>query len=440
MTTPASTEKPKTLVELREELDAKSKQLVAIFDEAKDADGRMYWDRVKTIDGDDAAKLSEVQRRQEEIKDLGGRVQVAQDLDTAEKDARKAAAFSNTPNRPDGLHGNSDADGRKAMVKNFGQMVVDLDAVRDYKGGGTGPLSSLKGYALKDLLGMKLLETWDQHAGSTPAAGFPYEATRNGRMVMTAQRPVQVMDIIPQIQTSQPEIVYMEETVFSNAAEGTAQGALAPESNVRYEEKRSPIRKIATYMGVTKEQLDDVMGIPMLINERGTFMMRQKLDEHLISGDGTNNRLTGFLNVSGVNDLAKDGNDPSMSTIFKAMTLARVTGRSMPNAILLHPNDWQSIRLIQDANGNYIMGPPGLMVQNMLWGYPVVEVDTLTEGTGLVGDFNNFCRLYDYQDIEISISDSHSDWFLRGQRAILFDIRVGFVVERPAAFVRPTGL
>ena len=118
----------------------------------------------------------------------------------------------------------------------------------------------------------------------------------------------------------------------------------------------------------------------------------------------------------------------------------RVTGRAFPNIVVLHPNDWQDIRLLRTADGIYIWGNPSEAGPERIWGLTVIQTDAETENTGLVGDFQNHIQLFERMGIEVKISDSHSTYFTEGKLAVKASFRVALPVYRPAAFCTVTGI
>ena len=161
-----------------------------------------------------------------------------------------------------------------------------------------------------------------------------------------------------------------------------------------------------------------------------------------MTGGGTGEDFTGILNA-GI-QVQSLGTDSVQDAIFKARTLVRVTGKARPTAVVLHPNDWQAVRLAREnaataTLGGYLMGPPSMTGATTLWGLPVVESEAITENTGLVGDFAMGCSLFDREQAAVRVG-LINDQFIRNMQTILAELRAAFVVWRPTAFARITGI
>ena len=271
------------------------------------------------------------------------------------------------------------------------------------------------------------------------SAGWPPEVIRSGQVVPSAQRPAQVLDLFPMLSTSQAAYKYMEETTFTNAATERSEAADAAESTLQLTERTEDIRSIATWIPVTEEQLDDVVGVRSYLNLRLPFMLRQRLDQQVLAGDGTAPNISGILNRTGIGSIAK-GTATALDTLRKAITNVRVTGRANPNAFILHPNDWQEIQLAKTADGIYLYGSPADMAVPRVWGLPVAESDSLTEGEGLCGDFPGYSALITRQGVTLDISDSHASYFIAMKYAVRARLRAGLAIFRPAAFCKVTGI
>lgn len=270
-------------------------------------------------------------------------------------------------------------------------------------------------------------------------AGFAPESTRTGRVVEAVTRPIQVLDLIPSGPMDQAVEKYMEQTTRTHAAAERAEGAAYAESTFVYTEKTSDVRSIGDSIPVTDEQIEDEGQVAGLLDQQLRFGVMQRLDGQVLVGNGTAPNLRGILNVAGIQTHAK-GTDPTIAAFFKALTKIRVTGRAVPNAAVFHPNDWQDIVLTQDANGNYLFGNPfqGPGPQS-LFGISVAQGDALTENTGLVGDFLNFCRIGERRGVEVEIGFVGTQ-FTEGKKTLRATARACFTVYRPAAFCTLTGI
>ena len=270
-------------------------------------------------------------------------------------------------------------------------------------------------------------------------AGWLPESLRTGQVVDAVTRPLQVIDIMPKQNTGFAQVVYMLETTRTHAAAETAEGAAFKESTFVLTPTTTNVRKITDSVPVTDEQLEDVAMAESYLNGRILFGIQQRLDQQIISGDGTPPNLDGILNVSGIQTQAK-GADPVPDAIFKAMTKVRVTGRALPTHILLHPNDWQQIRLLRTADGVYIWGNPSEAGPERVWGLPVVQNESLTENAGLVGSFMSaWIALVERRGITIEMGFDGADW-TTGQQTLRGSGRWALPVYRPPAFCTVTGI
>jgi len=268
------------------------------------------------------------------------------------------------------------------------------------------------------------------------------------------QAPLNVIDLIPRTPTNSDTIEYVQENTFTNnaafVAEATGYTAstlggtgLKPESALAYSTQQATVRTMAHWIPVTNRMLSDAPAIRGTIDGRLLFGLQQKLQSQIVSGDGTGENLTGILNTAGVGVVSK-GTDSQIDALFKGRTSVMWTGFGTPSAYVLNPTDWQTIRLARETTntatpGTYLFGPPSTTGQDSLWGIPVVQDPNLPVGTGLVGDFNQGVTLFDREQGAVRVG-TVNDQFIRNMQTILAELRVAFVVWRPAVFVKVTGL
>lgn len=399
-------------------LDAKNKALHDVFTQAGP---ELDMSKVTSISGDSTAKAAAIREMNDEITEIGKEVDRLKGVAAAAGRAKDWAAANEKGAENGERKGGERRDG--GSLKTIGEMFTESRAFKGLQGR-HGPVAHLE---------MDLKALFD-----TTAAGTP-ETTRGPRIVDFVTRPIQMIDIIPQTTTSQTAVTYMEETTYVNNAAEIPEGGPYPESALGLEEKSSPVRKVGTWIPATDETFEDEPRARTYVNNRLPFMVRQRLDGQLIVGSGTGTNLRGILNTPNIQTQAKGG-DPTPDAVYKAMTKVRVNGLAIPGATLWHPNDWQEVRLLRTTDGIYIWGNPSEAGPERIWGLPVAQVFGMTEGTAVVGDFQNFSELAIRRGIDVQISNSHEDFFTNGKLAIRADIRAAFIIYRPAAFATVTGV
>ena len=353
------------------------------------------------------ADLSDAAKEMVELEDIGTNLgQMAGDLDLGDGGTRHADPT--------------------ARARGIGSRIVESDVFKAYAENGQSK-GDIEGFGLSELKAA-LFET---------SSGWAPESVRSGRIVEAVTRPIQVLDIIPSGTTDEAAYVYMEETLRDHQAAELVEGGSYSEDGYELIDRTSNVRKIGTAIPVTDEQLEDVAGIQAYLNNRLTFGLRQRVDGQVLNGDGTPPNLEGINNHAGIQTQAR-GADPVPDAVHKAMTKVRVTGRSFPNNIILHPNDWQEVRLLRTADGIYIWGSPSEAGEARMWGLPVVQADSQAEGTGLVGDFM-FCQIFERRGIEVEVGFVGSQ-FNQGKRTIRADLRLAFAIFRGAAFCTVTSI
>jgi HK97 family phage major capsid protein len=327
---------PTALATKREELAAKQQALHVVFEEAKTSDpGVLDLKKVKAIEGDESHKRMESKRMNDELTAIGQEVELL----AAQEYVATIGAKLNDPRS--GLP--MPVSVVQNQEKSFGELFLETEAFKSApKGKSDGPETMM------DVDAKAMLRAAGMKAVMSTSAGFAPQAIRSGDIVPIATRPIQLLDLIPQLDTSQANVVYMEETTFTNSAAEVAEGSTYAQSTIVYTERTSNVRKIGHYLPVTDEQLEDVPLVAGLVDGQLIFGVRQRLDQQVFNGNGSAPNLTGILNASNLQTQAK-GTDPGPDAIFKAIVKVKLVGRADASAVMLHPTDWQNIALLRTA-------------------------------------------------------------------------------------------
>ena len=312
------------------------------------------------------------------------------------------------------------------QAKSIGELFVSTDAFKNYK---SSPESTIgEGFNVKTLF--------------ERTAGWEPESIRTGKVVPIATTPLDVIDIMAAGRTSQEAVKYMEETTFVNNAVEVAEGGAYPEVTLELTERTSIVQKIAAFLPVTDEQMADETQVGPYLNNRIPFMIKQRLNEQILNGDGAGSNLKGILNTPGIQNQIRTSvvGDENEDAIYRATVLVQTVGQAIAEAVIINPINWTTIRLRKTSDGIYIFGSPAETGPTTLWGLPVVQAQSIPLGTALVGAFKVFSELAERMGITLQVSNSHSDFFVKGKQAIRAQMRAALIVYRPAAFCTVTAL
>jgi len=398
-------------------LDAARKSVADVLTEA----GPDYdLGKVTSVAGDNTARLEWIKARNAEIEALGKEVAGLLEVKKAADNARATIDAA----RDGG--GDADTVTIPGQRKSLGRMFIESAAYKGYvKDSGQGPSAYLD-ISLKTLM--------------ERTAGWDPEEIRSGRVELIATRPApMVVDAIPKGVTTQAAIKYMEETTFTNNAAEVAEGGTYGEAVLVLTERSVPVEKVAVWLPVTDEQLEDVPQAEGYVNNRLGFMLAQRLDLQSLTGDGTPPNLKGTENVSGIQTQAL-GADPIPDAIFKVMRKIRDDGFAEPSVVFLRPSVWETIRLLRTTDGAYIWGHPAEAGPTTIWGVPVIQTTAVTATKAVVGDYRNFAEMLVRRGVSMQVTNAHSDYFVKGKLAIRADMRCSLVHYRPKAFGVVTGL
>lgn len=205
-----------------------------------------------------------------------------------------------------------------------------------------------------------------------------------------------------------------------------------PEGSTTFVRVAENVKTIAAWIPATKRALMDAMQLRGLIDDELLSDVEEELENQLLNGDGIGENFTGLANTAGV--LVQAFATDIAVTARQAVTNLLINGRQIPTAYLFNPQDWESYDLLQDNEGRYYWGGPMAQGPRTLWGVPVGQSFFQTQGTGWLGNWRKMV-LWDRERGNISVSDSHADFFIRNMVAILAELRAAMGVIRPSAFV-----
>lgn len=335
----------------------------------------------------------------------------------------------------------SDGNGQfqqQGAVKSLGEMFTETNAYKAHKG-----LHDSGNYEYRAALGENLSAA-EMKTLMMTSAGFAPPNDRTAKLVPFALRRPTVGDLIPTDPTTLTTVKYMEETTWgtastnANPAAAVAEGDAKPEAELEWTEQSAEVEKIAVWIPVTTEQLEDVPGIQGVINNRLSMMLQLKEEDYLLTGTGISPQIEGFLVKSGVLTQAAAG-DTNIDAIYRGMTKVRVSGFAEPTAVVVHPNNWTPIRLAKTLDGLYIWGHPSDPGPERIFGKSVVVTQAITANTALTGDFQLYSHISRRKGITIIVG-TIGNQLIENKKTIVAEMRESLEIYRASAFCKVTGL
>jgi HK97 family phage major capsid protein len=322
---------------------------------------------------------------------------------------------------------------RQVITASYGEQFVASDAFHFFKQGGHRTTSAWRSPSVE--LHATTLDTTSGSGGPLIVSDY-----RPGILPLLFKRLV-VADLIAPGTTDSNSITYMKETTFTNAAAPVTEGAAKPESTLVFAQVNDLVQKIAHWLPVTEEMLEDVSQIRSYIDGRLRFGVALTEEDQLLNGSGTPPAIRGILNRTGLTAAQARGTDTNADAIFKQITTIATTVFVDPDGVVMNPANWQTIQLAKDANGQYYgSGPFAAAQAQTLWGLPVVRTPTIVANTALVGAFQSASQIFRKGGLRVEASNSHNDYFIKNLVAIRAEERLALAVYRPSAFGTVTGL
>jgi len=271
-------------------------------------------------------------------------------------------------------------------------------------------------------------------------------------IVVPPMRTKRVRDLFPVRTTTSTVIEYFRMTGFTNNAAAVAERnagdtafAAKPQSSMTFEGVQTSVRTLAHWEAAHRNVLADEPQLRSIIDNELMYGLRLQEDAQILTGNGQGENLMGIMNTSGVqtynwsqgaNAAANQKADTRADAIRRAATLSYLAYYE-PSGVVLHPNDWESIELTKDGNGQYLIALSVAMGgEPKVWRLPIVETPAMTESYALVGAFGTGAQIYDREQASIRISEQHADFFIRNAIVILAEQRLALAVKRPESFVK----
>ena len=260
------------------------------------------------------------------------------------------------------------------------------------------------------------------------------------------RRRLTIADLFGQETTSRGAVTYfVENSSVEGAPAGVAEGAEKP--GVTFGDPTpvtEAVKKIAAVYKETDELLDDLPWLASSINNRGIYLHEVTKEDMLLNGTGTSNGIKGVLQRTGINTVTAAAGDKPADAIFSGMTKVYTASGFRADAIVINPEDYETLRLSKDNNGQYYgggffsgnYGNGAVEEEPPLWGRHTVVTPAIAKGTVLVGAFAQGGALISRKGLTVEIANQNEDDFNSNRISIRIEERAALAIRYPMAFTK----
>lgn len=289
-------------------------------------------------------------------------------------------------------------------------------------------------------------------AADTQLVGTVFDAVTtqvDTNIVPGNRRRLTVADLLGQGTLSGNAITYYVEGALEGDFTTVAEGAQKPQLHFADPVAvTETLKKIAAFIKESDEMIEDLPFLVSSINNRLLYQLGLFEENQILNGNGTGTNLTGLLNRSGIQTLGAgtDAAAGNADQIFKAITAVQTGSGFDADGIIIHPTDYQTLRLSKDGNQQYFgggmfagqYGNGGVSMQPPLWGLNTVVTPAIAAGTVAVAAFKATKTLYRKGGVRVESTNSNENDFTNNKVTVRAEERVALADRVPAATVKVT--
>tara|TARA_R110002050_G_scaffold12524_7_gene41074 strand:- start:15444 stop:16676 length:1233 start_codon:yes stop_codon:yes gene_type:complete len=254
----------------------------------------------------------------------------------------------------------------------------------------------------------------------------------SGLSRVVRRRPF-LREIVNVAGTTSKYVVWIEQANPDPGAAGmTAEGAAKTQTDFDLVEKSAEVKKISAYIKVSKEMIADIPFMEGEINNELMELVELKLDEQILTGNGTGTNLSGLAanaTAWAAGNFANAINEANNSDVLR-VGMAQMSNLNFnPSHILMNPEDVASMELTKTTTGEYTypMFVPNADGITRVKGVPVIENPGVAADTFYILDSSK-SNLRVREDMNIQVGYVNDD-FTKNLVTILCECRATHFVK-----------
>jgi HK97 family phage major capsid protein len=238
--------------------------------------------------------------------------------------------------------------------------------------------------------------------------------------------------------------------VRDNGGEGgptmVAEGAGKPQMDRDLAIVDAPVRKVATYLRVPEEMIEDIPFLTSFLSSIGTEEVLAIEDAQILYGDGTGQNLSGLGTAGNFTAFAADAGGGAASGVIASPNnydVLRFADKQMrvlkrtPSIALVSPVDYVKMISTKDSTGNYILSGGGNGLIPTVNGFPVVQMNQVAAGDFFVID-RNAAQIFFRSNITVRFYEQDQDNAIKNLVTIVIEERLALPIYYVTGIIKGT--
>lgn len=277
----------------------------------------------------------------------------------------------------------------------------------------------------------------DMSASNLTGSYFIQPDVRAG-VVVKPYNQVHMRDILPLGRTASNVIRHVRDNGGEGGPTTVAAGAEKPQMDRDLSIEDASVRKIATWLRIPEEMIEDIPYLTSFITNIGTEEVMAVEDTQILYGDGTGQNLSGlFTNATAFAAGTSVLPAPNEFDVLRAARKQMRTLKRTPSFALVSPSDYFTMTSAKDLNNNYILLGGGNGLVPTLDGVPIIEMNQVADGDFLVGD-RNAAEIVFRSNVNIRFYDQDRDNAIKNMVTIVIEERLALPIYYVSGFIKGT--
>lgn len=277
----------------------------------------------------------------------------------------------------------------------------------------------------------------DMSSANTTGNYFISPDTRPG-IVLRPYEEVHMRNLLPTGSTTSDTIRHVRDMGGEGGPDMVAPAAQKPQMDRDLEIFDANVRKIAVWLRVPEEMIEDIPYLQSFLTNIGVEEMLLVEDQQILYGDGTGQNLSGlFTNAvsftAGTSVIAAPNRFDALRAARKQMRLSR----RRPTFYLVSPDDYFMMTSAKDTTNNYILMGGGNGIIPNLDGVLLVEHTEIADNDFLAGD-RRAAEIVFRSNIRTNFYEQDRDNAIKNLVTIVIEERLALPIYYENGFVKGT--